>query len=62
MQENEKKKKKTKMSTRVLCVHVLFLMFDAPISDKLCEGEEIGKHGRIEKLKHTEKREWKVDM
>lgn len=39
-----KKKKKSKMSTRNLCVHVLFLMLNAPIGEESCEGEEMGKH------------------
>lgn len=35
------------MSTRVLCVHVLFLMFGAPIGEELCEGEEIEEYYRM---------------
>lgn len=41
------------MSTRMFAcavfamLNVLFLMLAAPISVERCEGEEIGKHGRI---------------
>lgn len=43
------------MSTRILCVHVLFLMFDSPIGEELCEGEEIEKHGRIDATRVVKK-------
>lgn len=38
------------MSTRISYIHVLFLMLNAPIRDKKCEGEEIGKHDVVERI------------
>lgn len=44
----KKKKKREKMSTSF---RVLFLMRSAPIRSEQCEGEEIGKHGWMNRLK-----------